>query len=176
VEPAVAEVVDVLQHGAIGAQDLAELSLFLVGERRRQVPAAVPDGRLPPLAAAPVLEPMQVIAFPAERRLDDVVQEPKACRRRDLDPPPQRRRCSLQADLQLMNRRAEGTWHRATLAVRNGPIGATGAPGGAGSSAKASTARLTVIIRSWSAMKRTKVACAISDQMILTGSRRTPQP
>jgi hypothetical protein len=24
-------------------------------------------------------------------------------------------------------------------------------------------------------MKRTKVACAISDQMILTGSRRTPQ-
>jgi hypothetical protein len=100
VEPAVAEVVDVLQHGAISAQDLAELSLFLVGERRRQVPAAVPDGRLPPLAAAPVLEPMQVIAFPAESRLDDVVQEPKACRRRDLDPPPQRRRCSLQADLQ----------------------------------------------------------------------------
>ena len=28
----------------------------------------------------------------------------------------------------------------------------------------------------WSAMKRTKVACAIFDQMILTGSRRTPQP
>jgi hypothetical protein len=49
-------------------------------------------------------------------------------------------------------------------------------PGGAGSSAKTSTARLTVIIPSGSAMKRTKVAYAISDQMILTGSRRTPQP
>ena len=34
---------------------------------------------------------------------------------------------------------------------------------------------LTAIIPAWSAMKRTKVACAISDQMILTGSRRTPQ-
>jgi hypothetical protein len=33
---------------------------------------------------------------------------------------------------------------------------------------------LTVIIPSWSSMKRTKVACAISDQMILTESRRTP--
>ena len=40
---------------------------------------------------------------------------------------------------------------------------------------KASTAQLTAIISAWSAMKRTKVACAISDQMILTGSRRTPQ-
>ena len=49
------------------------------------------------------------------------------------------------------------------------------APGGAGSSAKAFTARLTAIIPAWSAMKRTKVACAILDQMILTGSRRTPQ-
>ena len=46
----------------------------------------------------------------------------------------------------------------------------------AGSSAKASTARLTAIIPALSAMKRRKVACAISDQMILTGSRRTPQP
>ena len=52
----------------------------------------------------------------------------------------------------------------------------TNAPRGAGSSAKAATARLTAIISAWSAMKRTKVACAISDQMILTGSRRTPQP
>jgi hypothetical protein len=52
----------------------------------------------------------------------------------------------------------------------------TNAPGGAGSSAKASTARLTAIISAWSAMKRTKVACAISDQVILTGSRRTPRP
>ena len=34
----------------------------------------------------------------------------------------------------------------------------TNAPGGAGSSAKASTARLTAIIPAWSAMKRTKVA------------------
>jgi len=50
----------------------------------------------------------------------------------------------------------------------------TNAHGGAGSSAKASTAQLTVIIPSWSSMKRTKVACAISDQMILTESRRTP--
>ena len=41
---------------------------------------------------------------------------------------------------------------------------------------KASTARLTAIIVAWSAMKRTKFACAVSDQMILTGSRRTPQP
>jgi hypothetical protein len=47
---------------------------------------------------------------------------------------------------------------------------------GAGPSAKASTARLTAIISAWSAMKRTKVACAISDQMILTGCRRTAQP
>jgi hypothetical protein len=47
---------------------------------------------------------------------------------------------------------------------------------GAGSSAKAFTARLTAIIPAWSAMKRTKVACAISDQVILTRSRRTPQP
>ena len=53
---------------------------------------------------------------------------------------------------------------------------AENAPRGAGSSAKASTARLTAIIPAWSAMKRTKVACAISDQMILTGSCRTPQP
>jgi hypothetical protein len=45
-----------------------------------------------------------------------------------------------------------------------------------GSSAKASTARLTAVISVWSARKRTKVACAISDQMILTGGRRTPQP
>ena len=53
--------------------------------------------------------------------------------------------------------------------------GGMNAPGGAGSSANASTARLMAIISAWSAMKRTKVACAISDQVILTGSRRTPQ-
>ena len=41
---------------------------------------------------------------------------------------------------------------------------------------EASTARLTAIIPAWSSMKRTKVACAVSDQMILIGSRRTPQP
>ena len=33
---------------------------------------------------------------------------------------------------------------------------------------------MTAIIPAWSAMKRTKVACAVSDQMILTGGRRTP--
>jgi hypothetical protein len=36
--------------------------------------------------------------------------------------------------------------------------------------------RRTAIIPAWSAIKRTKVACAISDQMILSRSRRTPQP
>ena len=128
-EPAVAEVVDVLQHGALGAQDLAEVGLFLVGEARRHVPTAVLDGRLTPLAAAPVLEAMQVIALPAERYLDDVVQEPQTRRRRDLDPAPQRRRCSLQADLQLMNGRGEDTWHGSTLAIRNGRMRHRGAAG-----------------------------------------------
>ena len=88
VQPAVAEVVDVLQHGALGAQHLAELGRFLVSESRRRVPAAVQDARLTPLLAASVLEAMQVIAVPAECHLDDVVQEPQARRRRDLDPPP----------------------------------------------------------------------------------------
>jgi hypothetical protein len=36
--------------------------------------------------------------------------------------------------------------------------------------------RTTAIIPAWSAMKRTKVACAVSDQVTFTGSRRTPQP
>jgi hypothetical protein len=65
VKPAVAEVVDVLQHGAPSAQDLAEVGPFLIGEGRRYVPAAVLDERLTPLVAAPVLEAMLVIALPA---------------------------------------------------------------------------------------------------------------
>src|SRR6201999_1672147 len=66
VSPVVAEVVDVPQHGPLGAQDLAEGSLFLVGEGRRPVTAAVRAVRLTPRTSAFVTEAMQVKALPAE--------------------------------------------------------------------------------------------------------------
>src|SRR5882757_10178981 len=123
VSPVVAEVVDVRENGPLGAQDLAKISLFLVGEGSRQVTSAVRAVRLTPLASAFVLEAMQVKALPAERLLDDGVQEPEARRRRNLDPPPQWRTCSLKADLQLMDSRGMCTWHSAKLPIRAGPQG-----------------------------------------------------
>src|SRR6516225_7956193 len=40
-----------------------------------------------------------------------------------------RTRRSLQADVRLINGRGEATWHRATLAIRNGPNAAVAAVG-----------------------------------------------
>ena len=120
VPPVVAEVVDVPQRGPLGAQDPAEVGLLLVGDGRLPETAAAGGFGIAPLAAALVVETMKVIALPAERRLDDVVQEPQARGGRNLEPPPQRRRCSLQADLQLMNGWGICTWHRAKLPIRTG--------------------------------------------------------
>ena len=67
VPPVVAEVVGVPQHGPLGAQDLAEVGLLLVGEGRRPETAAVGEFGIAPLAPAFIVETMQVIALPAER-------------------------------------------------------------------------------------------------------------